>query len=133
MYYSRVGVYSPVAQSVVLSLGRGYATDARATVNATITAPVDPALNNPALPAVVVAAGTQEQLVAADGDTLGVLVGIDSTQPNGLWIGDVDADDGVGMYLEPGEKLPIPTRAALYAFNSGASPVTATLMKLTKV
>ncbi len=61
---------------------------ARANVNATITAPVEPAVSNPAVAAVTVTAGDQVELIAADGDCVGVLLAIASDQPGGVFIGD---------------------------------------------
>ncbi len=130
LYYSRLTVSTPVACVVTLQAGYGYATDGRASVSATINAPVDPAVSNPAVAAVTVTAGNQVQLIGADGDTVGVLLGVDSTQPNGVWIGDNTAAADMGLFVEPGQTLPVPTSAALYAFNDGGSDVKVSVLQL---
>jgi len=130
--YSRVTVYTAVAQAVVIALGYGSEVDARSTVNATITSPVTPALHNPGVAAATIAAGTQGLIVGADANMLGALIGIDSTQPGGLWICDVTAADGVGLFVEPGQTVPFPTQAAIYGFNAGAADVLASAVKFKK-
>lgn len=130
VYYSRVEVSASAACNIVLQLGYGYATDARATVNATITAPISPASTNPAQPAVTINAGTQNLILAADGNSVGCIIALDSTQPNGIWVGDNTAAVNEGVFIEPGQTLPIPSKAAIYGFNAGAANVKVSVLKL---
>ncbi len=133
VYYSRVSLNASAATQITVQLGYGYATDSRATVNATVTANVSPALHNPALAAVNALHNAQTQLIAADPNRLGVLVGLSSAQAHGLYIGDASAANGVGVFLEPGQILPIYSQDALYAYNADvAVDVTVTMMKLMK-
>jgi len=131
VYYSRVTVTSATSQAVVLQLGYGYATDSRATVNATITAPVQPASFNVPLPDVEVGNGAQELLAAAETTQLEVLVSVPSDQPNGVRIGDNTTADGLGYLIEPGQGVSVATKEALYAFNpAGSGSVVVTLLSL---
>lgn len=133
VYYTRVEVSASAACNIVLQLGFGYATDARATVNATITAPVEPAVNNPGVASVTVNATSQSELIAADSDRLEVLIKIPSDQLNGLWVADNTAAVDLGVYHEPGETIVYATEAALYAYNPGAAGVKATMLSMKKV
>jgi hypothetical protein len=133
VYYSRVSVTATAACTVTLQLGFGYATDARANISANVTAVLSPALNNPAGAAVVVGAGVQALLNAADANGLEVLVGIPSTAANGLWIGDATAAVNLGVFQEPGQVIGYPTQAALYAFNAGGGGITANVLRFRDV
>lgn len=128
--YKRVSILASAADTVVLQLGYGYATDTRSTFTAgSITAPIQPALHNPALPAVNVGAGAQATLDAADANRLELGVGVDSAQPNGVFVGDATAANNVGLFVEPGQVIWIASVAAILAFNPGAASVKVTLMK----
>lgn len=132
--YKRVTVVAVAADTVVLQLGYGYATDTRSTITAgSITAPIQPGLHNPALPAVTVGAGAQASLDAADASRLELGVGVDSTQPNGVFVGDNTAANNVGLLVEPGQVIFIASVAQIFAFNPGAAGVKVTLMKTRSV
>lgn len=131
--YSRVGVFAAVAQQVSLSLGYGYATDSRATVNATITAPIAPALNNPPVASVTVGAGAQAALVAADANMLELGIKNPSTSAGGVFVGDVTTAVDLGYFLEPGEGVWIGTQAGVWAFNPNGAGVKLSLLKTRKI
>lgn len=130
VYYSRISVRSTGSQSVVMSLGFGYATDARSTVNATITAPIQPAALNVPLTDVSVGAGLQVLLEAAVATRLELLVGVASTEANGVRIGDNTAAAAKGLLVEPGQSVAFASSAAIYAFNSGAGAINVTLTSM---
>jgi hypothetical protein len=133
VYYSRVVVSASAACTIVLQLGYGYATDSRATVSATITAPINPALHNPAVPAVNAGPAAQSLILAADPNRLGMVIGLDSTQNNGVFVGDASAANNVGLFVEPGQSLPIFSQDALYVWNNDAThTVKVTVLKLMK-
>jgi hypothetical protein len=133
-YYSRVTVLGSVACTIVLQLGYGYATDARSTIAVgSITAPIQPALHNIPLAAVVVGAGAQALLAAADASRLELGVSVDSTQPNGVFIGDNTVANEVGVFLEPGQVQFLSTAAAVYAWNNGAAGVRVRLINMRSI
>lgn len=132
-YYSRVGVFAAVAQQVTLALGFGYATDANANVNATITAPIAPALNNPPVASVTVGAGVQAALVAADANMLEIGIKNPSTSVGGVFVGDNTTAVDLGYFLEPGEGVWIGTQAGVWGFNPNGSSVKLSLLKTRKV
>lgn len=130
VYYSRISVRSATSQNIVLSLGFGYATDSRATVNATITAPVQPAAFNIPLTDVSVGAGAQVLLEAAVATRLELVVGVASTEANGVRIGDNTVAANKGALVEPGQQVAFASNAALYAFNPGAGAINVTLTSM---
>lgn len=132
IYYSRVTVSASAATAVTLQLGYGYATDGRASVNATISTPITPALHNPAVADVVCGAGAQTQLLAADANRLGCLVGLDSAQTSPIRIGDGTVAAAQGLKVEAGTTTPFFSQDALYAWNPGGAPVTVTITKFMK-
>jgi len=132
IYYSRVSVSASAACQVTVQLGFGYATDSRATVNATITTPITPALHNPAVADVPCPTLVTTMLLAADPNRLGCVVGIASTAANGLRIGDATAGAAAGILVEPGQTLPVFSQDALHAYNPGAGTITPTLTKFMK-
>lgn len=132
VYYSRVSVSASAATQVTIQCGYGYATDSRATVSATITTPITPALHNPAVPDVPCPTVATTLLLAADPNRLGCVVGIASTAANGLRIADAAAAAGAGILVEPGQTLPVFSQDALYAYNPGAGTITPTITKFMK-
>jgi len=132
VYYSRVTLTASAAAQVVVQLGYGYATDSRASVNATITTPITPALHNPPIADVAVGAASAAVLSAADPNKLGILVGVSSTQPNGVRVADGTVGAAAGILVEPGQTLPIFSQDAQSAFNPGGAPVTVTITKFMK-
>lgn len=130
VYYARVALESDTSQSVVVLMGFGHVTDARAAVSATITAPIEPAALNVPIADVTVAAGNQELLEAAVATRLELCVGVASDQANGVRIGDNTAAAGLGTLVEPGQTLVWSSRAAVYAYNAGAVAVEVNLTSL---
>jgi hypothetical protein len=119
VYYSRVTVLASAAATVTLQLGYGYATDARAEVNANITTEITPALHTPAQPRVTVLhGGAATLLLAADVHSQGCYLGVASSETVGVWIGDNAVAANNGLFLEPGQIIPWPSQAAVYAANS---------------
>jgi hypothetical protein len=133
VYYSRVSLTASAACVLVIQLGYGYATDSRASIAVgTISTPITPALHNPAVPDVVLAAGVTTAILAADPNRLGCLVGLDSTQPNAVRIADAAAAAGAGLKVEPGQTVPFFSQDALSGFNPGGAGVTVTVTKFMK-
>lgn len=129
--YQRVTLRSATSQAVKIALGFGYVNDARSSVAATITAPVEPAALNVPLEDVDVGAEAQELLAAAEASQLELVVGVSSDQPNGVRIGDDTTDATHGHLLEPGQSFAYATREALYAYNpDDSSTVTVTLLSM---
>jgi hypothetical protein len=132
VYYSRVSLNASAACQVTVQLGYGYATDSRATVSATITTPISPALHNPAVADVVCGAGAQTLLLAADPNRLGCLVGLDSGQTSPIRVGDGTTAAAQGLKMEQGSTTPFFSQDALYAWNPGGAAVTVTITKFMK-
>lgn len=131
VYYTQsVKVSASAACQVTLQLGYGYATDSRTTFDGSITVVDSPASTNPALPSVTVNAGAQAELVAADGTAVGYVVGVASSQPGGVFVGDIAAAADTGVFIEPGQLIAIGTQGALYAYNPGGSNVKVSIMGL---
>lgn len=130
--YSKITVTADQATTLTLQVGFGYAVKTSGAVNANVSASIAPAAHNPALPQVSIGAGLQAKILAANVNGLGASFKIPSMAANGLWLGDVNAANGVGYYLEPGEGITVYTDAAVYAYNAGAGAVDITIMSLTK-
>lgn len=132
--YSKVGVSAAAAQQVTLALGYGTANDSRATVNVgTITAPIAPALNNPPVASVTIAAGLQAPLVAADPNMLEIGIKNPSTSAGGIFVGDNTTAVDLGYFLEPGEGVWIGTQAGVWGFNPNGAAVKVSLLKTRKI
>ena len=133
VYYSRVSITASAACQLTIQLGYGYATDSRSSIAVgTITTPITPALHNPAVADVVLAAGVTTAILAGDANRLGVLIGVDSTQPNAVRIADGAAAAAAGLKVEPGQTIAIFSQDALSGFNPGGAGVTVTLTKFMK-
>lgn len=132
VYYSRISLNASAACAVTVQAGYGYATDSRATVSATITAPITPALHNPAVPDVSCVAGVTTAILAADSNRLGALVGVASTAANGVRIADGAAAINAGILVEPGQTLPLFSQDAISAYNPGGGAITVTVTKFMK-
>lgn len=131
--YSRVSVYSPIAQTVVVSLGYGIATDSRASLSATVNTTVEPATQNIPLAEVSVGAGSTVLLAAANADQKELRVGVKSTEANGVYIGDVTVGAAIqGGYIEEGCVDYVATEAALYGYNPGAAAISVNVLSLRK-
>jgi len=133
VYYSRVSVTASAACALTIQLGYGYATDSRASIAVgSISTPITPALHNPAVPDVVLGAGVTTAILGADANRLGVLIGLDSTQPNAVRIADGAAAAGAGLKVEPGQTVPFFSQDALSGYNPGGAGVTVTVTKFMK-
>lgn len=133
VYYSRVSVTASAACQVTLQCGYGYATDSRASIAVgTISTPITPALHNPAVADVVLAAGATTAILAADPNRLGFLLGLDSTQANAVRIADGAAAAGAGLKVEPGQTVAFFSQDAVSGYNPGAAGITVTITKFMK-
>lgn len=133
VYYSRVSFTASAACQLTVQLGYGYATDSRASIAVgSISTPITPALHNPAVADVVLAAGVATLILAGDANRLGCLIGLDSTQPNAVRIADGAAAAGAGLKVEPGQTVAIFSQDQLSGFNPGGAGVTVTLTKFMK-
>jgi len=133
VYYSRVSINASAACALTIQLGYGYATDSRASIAVgSISTPITPALHNPAVPDVVLGAGVTTAILGADANRLGVLIGLDSTQPNAVRIADGAAAAGAGLKVEPGQTVPFFSQDALSGYNPGGAGVTVTVTKFMK-
>lgn len=121
--YTRVKVYSPIAQTVILGLGTGRA-EISGSLNATVNTPVEPANLNVPLAVVSVGAGATVLLAAADANRVALDVTVKSTAANGVHYGDVTVGVAApGAYVEEGSSVLIPSEAAIYAYNPGGAAV----------
>lgn len=133
VYYSRVSITASAACQITVQLGYGYATDSRSSIAVgTISTPITPALHNPAVADVILAAGATTAILAGDANRLGCLIGLDSTQPNAVRIADAGAAAGAGLKVEPGQTVPFFSQDALSGFNPGGAGVTVTITKFMK-
>lgn len=135
VYYSRVTLLASVADTITLQLGYGYATDTRSTFNAgSVTAPIEPALHNVPLAAVTVpSGGAATLLAAADANRAELGIAIDSSQANGVFIGDNTVANDVGLFVEPGQIVFLSSLAAVYASNQGAGGIKVRLLNMRNV
>lgn len=133
VYYSRVSITASAACQITVQLGYGYATDSRSSIAVgTISTPITPALHNPAVADVILAAGVTTAILAGDANRLGCLIGLDSTQPNAVRIADAAAAAGAGLKVEPGQTVPFFSQDAVSGFNPGGAGVTVTITKFMK-
>ena len=130
LVYSRLTVSVAAACTVTIQAGYGYATDSRASFEGDITAPIQPAVTNVPLDDVSVSANAQALLEGATSNRLELVVGVPSTQSNGVRIGDSTVAAGKGTLVEPGQIVTIASSAALYAYNEGDQAVAVTLTSL---
>jgi len=121
LIYSRLTVSATAPCVVTIQAGFGYATDSRASFDGTITAPITPAVKNVPLADVAVANTSQSALEAATANRLELLVGVPSTAPNGVRIGDNTVAAGKGTLVEPGQVVGFASRDAVYAYNEGSA------------
>jgi len=121
LLYSRLTVTAGAACTVTIQAGYGYATDSRASIQGPVTADVAPAVKNVPLADVSVPNTTQELLEAATGNRLELIVGVPSTAPNGVRIGDLTVAAGKGTLVEPGQIVTFASSDAVYAFNEGSA------------
>jgi hypothetical protein len=135
VYYTRVTVLAAAADTITLQLGFGYATDTRATFNAgSVTAPIEPAIHNVPLAAVTVpSGGAATLLAAADVNRAELGIAVDSTQANGVFVGDNTVANDVGLFIEPGQVVFLSTLAAVYAANQGAGGIKVRLINMRNI
>lgn len=129
--YARVSVQSPTAQTVVLSLGFGQETDARASVNATINTTIAPTDVITPLAEVTIAAGATTLLANANAIRKELRVGVKSTEPAGIYIGNASVGATTqGGYIEEGSTEYVNTEAAIYGYNASSQSVTVNLLDM---
>lgn len=116
-YYSRCEFESATGQTIEVMLGFGSVQDARATANVNVTTNIAPGNTIDNGGDVEVTADTAEQLLAADADRLYALIKNPSTNSNTFRIGSAAVTATSGIALEPGETLPYPSTAAIWAHN----------------
>lgn len=129
--YSRVLVSSPIAQTVILSLGVGQETDARASFTGTVNTTIEP--SNTILPKaeVTIAAGATVILAAANANRKELRLGVKSSEANGVYIGNVSVGALTpGGYIEEGSVEYVGTEAAVYGYNAGAVSIEVNVLDL---
>lgn len=130
LLYNSLLISASAPCTVTIQAGYGYATDSRASFDGTITAPITPAAKNVPLADVSVPATNQELLEGATANRLELVVGVPSTQVNGVRIGDNTVAAGKGTLVEPGQIVTFASSDAVYAFNEGAGSVAVNLTSL---
>jgi len=129
--YERVSVYSPIAQTVTLSLGFGEETDARATVNATINTTIAPTDTVTPFAEVTILAGATTLLAAANANRKELRIGVKSTEANGVYIGNIAVGAVTqGGYIEEGSVEYVGSEAAIYGYNPGGSSIAVNVLSL---
>jgi len=125
-YYQRIELESATGQDVRVLVGFGSVVDGRASVTGlTLNTQIAPGNTVDDGGDVEVAAETAEELLAADATRLYALIKNPSSNTITVRIGTVAVAAASGIPLEPGETLPVPTTAALYAYNPDpGDPVT---------
>lgn len=129
-YYSRVEVLSVTSQTVVLMLGFGHVTDARASVNATVNTTIAPANVNAELPEVSIPAGGSAKVADANANRKELRVSIKSTEPGGVYLGSSTVANNTGGWIEPGMVDYIATEGEVWAYNPGGSAVVVSALDL---
>lgn len=119
-YYSDVEFESATGQTITVLLGFGSVADARATVNASITANIQygNTLTNPG--DVACAAGAATLLSAITTTRLYAIINNPSANTGTFRIGASSVTASSGLAVEPGESVTVTGSEALYAWNTGA-------------
>lgn len=132
-YYRAVEFESATGQAIVALVGFGSVADGRATANVNSTVNISPGntINDGGDVATDPTAVTQ--LLAADADRLYALIKNVSTNTVTVRIGTAAVDAINGVPLEPGETLPYPTTAAIYAYNPSGGAVTISAASIREV
>lgn len=132
--YTRVLVSSPIAQTVVLSLGVGQETDSRASVNAVINTTISPSNIITPKALISIAGGASVMLVAANANRKELRIGVKSSEANGVYIGNASVGAvSPGGYIEAGVTDYIQTESAVYAYNPGAVSVDVNVLDMERI
>lgn len=129
--YSTLQVESPIAQTVIMSLGFGETRDARATVNANVTAIIAEGNTLPPGGDVVVPAGGSAILLAGDATRLTAI--LQNLGNATLRIGGSGVGASSGVPLVPGEKFGLDGTAVIAAFNPDVVPHSVAVLPLRQV
>jgi hypothetical protein len=129
--YKRVVLNSPTTQTVIIVLGFGKYTDARATLSATVNTTIEPSdtINNPGdVTATTVAA----LAIASNVNRKEVELAVPSDQLFGVRVGNAAVTNASGSLIEPGTSKTFAVEAALYVIREAAatSNVTVTVLEL---
>jgi|GEM_PF-3215722 len=130
VYGERFTLASATGQTVTVLAGFGHVFDARANINATITAEIAASISNVPVGTVACGAGAQTLLAALDAHRLALALQVDSAAAGGIFLGDITTANELGFYLEPGDKAFWPCRADIYAWNPNVSAVKVRLTNL---
>lgn len=131
VHYERVSIYSSIAQTVVLLLGFGHASDARATANVNVDATIAAGNTLDNGGDVSCTGGATTQLLAADTARKYALIKNVSTNTITVRVGGAAVGAATGTPLEPGETLPMATTAAIFAY--APTTVVINAMSITQV
>ncbi len=127
--YKRVVLNSPTSQTVIIVLGFGKYTDARATLSATVNTTIEPSntINNPG----DVSAGVAATLaIAANANRKEVELAVPSDQAHGVRVGNATVTNASGSLIEPGTSKVFGVEAALYVIRESAATVNVTVTVL---
>ena len=129
--YERVTLVSTTTQTVTIILGFGEFSDARASLNATVNATIEPSDTVDNTTDISVGA-TATLLKAADTNTKEVIIHVPSDAANSIRVGGASVSATSGVEVEPGSTLTISCEAALYGIRDGATNVSVSTLKLTR-
>lgn len=128
--FKKVIVRSAVAQTVRIAISETAQNDTSQQVTVSGTFSETPSTAVAKQPVVTVPAAGSALLVAGNANRDCVRLAIASSEPGGVYIGETGIAAGEGGLLEPGQGDYVPTTAALYAFNPGASDVDVSVLEL---
>ncbi len=129
--YNEVTISSTVNQEVTIVLGYGDFKDARASINATISATIENSNSVLTYPDKVVTA-VRTQLVAASNSRNEIEVGVPSDAVAAIRVGDSFTEANRGSRIEAGQTKFFTTSAAIFAISEGGD-VDVSLMELRNV
>lgn len=128
--FKKIVVRSAVAQTVLLTVSDTEQPDTNQNVTVSGTVAEASSTTIAKQPVVTVPAGGGIEIIAGNVNRNAVRIGIASDQPGGVWLGESGVAANQGGFLEPGQIDYMPTAAAVYAFNSGASDVVVNVLEL---
>ena len=117
--FTKVTLYSEVAQDVVMSLGKGSVFDSRSNISGVnIQTSIEVANVNKSKPLLAVAPGTTVLVSAADATRKELRIGVKSDNLDGIFFGDNTTTSGnEGAWIEVGGVEYITTEGAVHAYN----------------
>jgi hypothetical protein len=133
-YYQRVDLRSATGQAVQVFVGFGSVTDGRASTSGfSVTALIEPGNTFDNGGDVVVGDSAEEQLCAADTDTLYVIVTNPSDSVGPVRVGATGLTAASGQLVEAGVSAPIPFSGNLYAYHENGANVTLSVAVIKRV